>query len=560
VLDPNKVMMWCLQSDMERQVGERFRVLRGHRRFGTFALVVALIAGGTLVASALSKAASPSAPGSAASGPSATGGAGSQPVAFAEPRMKRVTRASIGDPLFPGLGNGGYDVQRYDLRLTYRRKDPKQTITGSETIIARATQDLRALDLDATSRSGISGVTVDGRPALFSLRNQDLAITPSRPLARGRPFTVGVRHFTATPTSPNVRNVGVASFLSTRDGTALAGQPNAMHLFFPCNDHPSDKAAFDVTVDAPAGWTAVVSGDLVGRPRTSGGRTRWHYREDQPMATELLQVAVGAYTVERRGSVGGVAVRDVVPTRLAGPLLAALDVQSKQVRWMVSKIGPYPFDTYGSLVVDGRLGFSLETQTLSIHDAELVTADNVSASEGVLLHELAHQWFGDSVSPGQWSDVWLNEGHATWYQELWSAEEGHLLATDDAWDLEALMSRIYAASTMLRDRYGPPGKPKAGGASALFNDDVYSGGALVLYALRQEIGQAEFAEVERRWVATHRHGVATSADYAALASQVAGRDLTPFFNAWLYARETPPMPGHPDWTSAPTPSPSPSKP
>jgi hypothetical protein len=135
-----------------------------------------------------------------------------------------------------------------------------------------------------------------------------------------------------------------------------------------------------------------------------------------------------------------------------------------------------------------------------------------------------------------------------------------LLATDDAWDLEALMSRIYAASTILRDRYGPPGKPKAGGASALFNDDVYSGGALVLYALRQEIGQAEFAEVERRWVATHRHGVATSADYAALASQVAGRDLTPFFNAWLYARETPPMPGHPDWTSAPTPSPSPSKP
>ena len=152
--------------------------------------------------------------------------------------------------------------------------------------------------------------------------------------------------------------------------------------------------------------------------------------------------------------------------------------------------------------------------------------------------------------------MWLNEGHATWYQELWSAEEGHLFATDDAPDLDTLMSRIYAASTTLRERYGPPGRPHAGGATALFNNDVYVGGALVLYALRQEIGPAAFSEVERRWVALHRYGVASSADYAALASQVAGRDLTGFFDAWLYSPDTPPMPGHPDWRSAPAPSPS----
>ena len=474
--------------------------------------------------------------------------------------MQPATQASIGDPFFPGLGNGGYDVQRYDLRLTYPRKDPSQTITGSVAITARATRDLQALDLDAGPRSGITGVTVDGRPATFTLRGQELAITLPHAVPRGGRFTLGVRHFTATPTPPSADNIGVASFLSTRDGTALAGQPNTMHLFFPCNDHPSDKAAFDVSVDAPAGWTAVANGDLAGTPTTSGGRTHWHYREDQPMATELLQVAVGAYTVARRGSVNGVAVRDVVPTRLAGPLLAALDVQPKQIRWMAGKVGPYPFGSYGSLVVDGRLGFSLETQTLSIHDSGLVLADNAPARDGVLLHELAHQWFGDSVSPGQWSDVWLNEGHATWYQELWSAEQGNLQASDGVPDLDTLMSRIYAASTRLRDRYGPPGRPNAGEAAALFNSDVYFGGALVLYALRQQIGQAAFAEVERRWVAEHRYGVATSADYAALASQVTGRNLTPFFDAWLYSPQTPPMPGHPDWRALPASSPSPSRP
>ena len=148
------------------------------------------------------------------------------------------------------------------------------------------------------------------------------------------------------------------------------------------------------------------------------------------MATELLQVAVGAYTVARRGSVDGVAVRDVVPTRLAGPLLAALDVQPKQIRWMAGKVGPYPFGSYGSLVVDGRLGFRSRRRRCRSTTAGLVLADNAPARDGVLLHELAHQWFGDSVSPAQWSDVWLNEGHATWYQELWSAEQGNLRASD----------------------------------------------------------------------------------------------------------------------------------
>jgi aminopeptidase N len=470
--------------------------------------------------------------------------------------MQPATPASIGDPLFPGLGNGGYDVQHYDLRLTYPRKDPKQTITGSVTITARATRDLPALDLDARGGSGIGDVTVDGSAARFTVRGQELAITPTRSIPRGRPFTVVVRHFTATPTAPNARNLGAASFLANRDGTVLAGQPNTMHQFFPCNDHPSDKAAFDVTIDAPAGWTAVANGDLLGERASSRGRTLWHYREDQPMATELVQVAVGAYTVVQRGSVNNVAVRDVVPTRLAGQLLPALEVQPRQIRWMVGKVGPYPFGSYGSLVVDGRLGFSLETQTLSIHDSRLVTAPNVSAVNGVLLHELAHQWFGDSVSPAQWSDVWLNEGHATWYQELWSSEEGNLLATDGAPDLDTLMQRIYAASDRLRAQYGPPGKPDAGGARQLFNPDVYAGGALVLYALRQEIGVAAFAQVERRWVAMHRDGIGTSADYAAVASQVAGRDLVPFFNSWLYSRSTPPMPGHADWTSMSPPSPS----
>ena len=241
---------------MQRRAGERTDVGRRRRRVGVLAVFVALATGGTSAActqarpsATASRSGSPSASmSSSASGsaPSAPSGTAGFPGALAEPRMQPATQASIGDPLFPGLGNGGYDVQRYDLRLTYPRKDPDQTIGGSVTITARATRDLRSLDLDAGPRSGITGVTVDGRSAGFSLRGQELAISLPSALARGRRFSIGVRHFTATPAPSNAGSIGVASFLSTRDGTAVAGQPNTTHLFFPCNDHPSDKAVFDI--------------------------------------------------------------------------------------------------------------------------------------------------------------------------------------------------------------------------------------------------------------------------------------------------------------------------
>jgi aminopeptidase N len=178
-----------------------------------------------------------------------------------------------------------------------------------------------------------------------------------------------------------------------------------------------------------------------------------------------------------------------------------------------------------------------------------------------MLHELSHMWFGDSVSPYEWSDLWLNEGHASWYEFTYAAEKG-FLANDTAGypdevgyaDLDSLMRAVYAHGDQWRHDFGPVALPNA---ETLFSLNVYHGGALVLYALRQVVGDATFQRIERGWVQRYRDQSASTADFIALASRIAGRDLTGFLRDWLYGERTPPMPGHPDWTVDPVQVPAP---
>jgi aminopeptidase N len=455
--------------------------------------------------------------------------------------------AGLGDRLYPLLGNGGYDVQNYDLSLRYPKKDPKQQVSGDVTITAVATQSLSRFDLDFGG-DGLARVAVDGRPAGFARSGDELVITPARPLAKGRPFRVTVTGFTATPIEANADSP--VGFVTTPDGTVLAGQPNSSHLLFPSNDHPRDKATYTIRLSAPAGWTGTANGVYLGT-RTRHGVSTSTYREAKPMASELVQVAVGDFVVQRRPAAAGVPIRDVVPRRLAATLLPKADGERQQVAWMQRKVGRYPFEDYGSLVIDADLGFALETQTLSLYDTGLFgTPDFVLGP--VMTHELAHQWFGDSVAPWSWSDVWQNEGHATWYELLYAQETGVFADYTGYATPEELFKAVYAVGDVWRDLWGPVAAP-ASSASVwdLFNSNVYYGGALALYALQQKIGTADFQRLERTWVSKYRGKSASTDDFIALASKVSGRNLRAFLAAWFYGTKTPPMPGHPDWTVTP---------
>ncbi|MFE1886076.1 M1 family metallopeptidase [Streptomyces diastatochromogenes] len=446
----------------------------------------------------------------------------------------------IGDRLYPYLGNPGYDVASYDLSFTYpgTNDKPLQAVT---TIDARTTSRLDRVNLDF-AHGKVESVEVDGRPAGFTSGGEDLVVTPDGPLHKGRWTRITVKH-TSDPVTGKDEDGG---WVRTSDGLAMANQADAAHLVFPCNDHPSDKAMFTFHVTAPNAYTAVANGVPAGADRV-GGSTTWTYRTQHPMATELAQVSIGRSAVAHRAGPHGLPLRDVVPSADRKELEPWLAKTPDQIAWMESKVGKFPFETYGVLMAQASTGFELETQTLSLFEKNLFTETAYPKwyLESIMVHELSHQWFGDSVSPRTWSDVWLNEGHATWYEALYAEEKAHK-------PVEDRMKAAYSASDRWRDSGGPPARPKPpapGQKIGIFRPNVYDGAALALYALRQEIGVRAFERLEKAWVKQYRDSSASTADFVRLASTVAGRDLSGFLKDWLYGEKTPPMPGHPDWKS-----------
>jgi aminopeptidase N len=434
----------------------------------------------------------------------------------------------VGDRLFPLLGNGGFVVDRYTLDLAYLSARSR-AVAGEVAIDATATQPLVRFDLDFAG-PGVGSVAVDGEPARWTRQGAELVVTPATPLPGGERFRVEVA-FTGE---------GVTG---TADGSVTALQPASAHRLFPSSDHPSDKATYTIRVRVPEGTTAVANGVLTDR-RTRARRTTWEYRERRPMATELLQVAVGDLDVTEDGSTGGVALRHATPRRFTAELAPVLAATRDHMTWLRDHVGRYPFDSYGVLVADAPIGFALETQTLSLFPVNWFRIFPRDRYERIMVHELAHQWFGDSVSPAQWSDLWLNEGHATWYEQLYAGERGWL-------DFEGYIRLSYRSGDRWRAAYGPVARPLGSRAAQLFSPNVYAGGAVVLFALRQEVGDSLFRRIERTWVQRHRHGVASTEDFVTHASLVARRDLSGFLRPWLYGTTTPPMPGRPEWTVDP---------
>ncbi|MBO8189053.1 M1 family metallopeptidase [Streptomyces spirodelae] len=456
-------------------------------------------------------------------------------VGAALPAPKAV---GIGDHLFPHLGNPGYDVRAYDISFDYSG-DNSKPLTARTVIDAQVTAGpMDRFNLDFAA-GDIRSVEVNGQRARYARAGEDLVVTPRAALRRGGHLHIEVRH----TSDPTIKNGG---WVRTDDGgLAMANQADAAHRVFPSNDHPADKAMFTFRVRAPQGLTAVAGGLPAGRASV-GEDTVWTYRMRHPMATELAQVSIGRNTVVHSAGPHGLPLRHVVPTGQRKALEPVLNETSRQIVWMERRAGKYPFENYGLLVAEARTGFELETQTLSLFEQQLLSSRKYPDwyRESLMVHELAHQWYGNSVSPRRWTDLWLNEGHATWYEWAYAAERG-------GFSVETRARASYEQSDAWRKRYGPPAAllpARKSGKIQLFSPIVYNGSAVVLYALRERIGEQAFARLERLWPSLYRDSNATTADFIALAGRVSGQDQSAFLKKWLYGKTTPPMPGHPDWT------------
>ncbi|MET8232684.1 M1 family metallopeptidase [Micromonospora sp. NPDC005298] len=435
----------------------------------------------------------------------------------------RPGAADAGDPYVPGRGNGGYDVTHYGLDVRY---DPaSDRLTGRAAITATATQNLSRFNLDLHGLT-VDAVRVGGARADHRRDDDELVVTPRDGLPRGRPFTVTV-DYAGVPDAVTDGELGSGGFLHTADGGVALGQPDSAATWFPVNDHPSDKASYDIAVTVPDGLSALSNG--VPGPRSSAdGWTTWRWAERAPMASYLSTLVIGNYRVTTGTHDGRpmvTAVAASLPT--TGGAARSVARTGEIVDFLASRFGPYPFDSYGGIVVaDDRIGYALETQSRPVYGPAFFTDDR--PDPGVVAHELAHQWFGDSVSLARWGDIWLNEGFASYAEWLWEEHDGGRTAQRN-FELQ------YAATDWTQPSVEP-------GRERMFGTAVYKRGALTVHALRRTVGDDVFFRILRTWTTERAAGNATTSDFVALAERVSNRQLRPLLDAWLVGGSAPTLP------------------
>jgi aminopeptidase N len=432
--------------------------------------------------------------------------------------------ASGGDPYFPAAGNTGYDVAHYDLDLRY---DPAaKDLDATANVVATATTALRRFNLDLRDLT-VSKVTVNGRAAAFSHAGGELVVTPRSPLPARRPFVVRVE-YGGTTGQPQDNTGALYGWVSYADGAFVANEPEGASTWYPVNDVPYDKASYTFTVTVPEGTTAVGNGELASK-RTKNGWTTFRWVAVNPMASYLSMAATGNYTLTTSRTSSGLPIINAVDDDLTPAQKARADaslaLQPEMIDFFTPIFGRYPFTSFGAVVDDDRdAGYALENQTRPIYSG--------APSEGTVAHELAHQWYGNKVTPKQWKDIWLNEGFAVYATWLWAEHRGNGTVQES-------FDEVYAIPADDEFWQVPTADP---GAENLFADATYDRGAATLHVLRQTIGDRAFFTVLKRWAARDQHQPATTAQFRALAERVSGKRLGTLFDEWLYQPDKPALP------------------
>lgn len=430
--------------------------------------------------------------------------------------------AGLGDVFYPALGNGGYDALDYtvDLRVDVEAN----SIAGATTLAARATQALSAFNLDLFGLD-VGAISVNGQAARFSRSGSELTVTPVQPITAGAIFTtrVSYRGSPITISDSGIPRIPLG-WQRQATGTFVASEPSGAMNWYPVNNHPRDKATYSFRITVPKPYMVAANGVLKETLDAGDSATTFVWRMDQPMASYLATVHIGLYDIEEQPGPGGIRIRNYFPRATPDTVRRAFDRTPDMLAFMESRVGPYPFAEYGVVLLTNDSTWALETQTLSIFGAR-------GASEDTIFHELSHQWFGNSLSPAQWQDTWLNEGFATYYSALWQEKNR------GRGQLENIMRSHY--TTVSSGRVGPPYVREV---DELFGSAVYLRGALTLHALRVMAGEASFDKIMRTYYARYQYGVASTEDFLAAVSEVAGAKAAAALKPWIYDLELPPYP------------------
>jgi aminopeptidase N len=409
-------------------------------------------------------------------------------------------------------------VRSYKLDIDYERA--ANQMDSSAKIRARATQNLSSFNLDLRGFE-IPELEVNGRDAQFTREGQELTVIPSRGIRRGENFKVDIE-YSGTPEEVIDPDGSSEGWVTTSDGAFVVNEPQGSPGWYPANDNPRDKAIYDFKVTVPEGITVIGNGNLVST-ETRRGKTTWHWHEDSPMAPYLTTVTNGVFEM-RVLRHEDLKLYQAVDPKLpnAARNWDQLARESEIIGFFSDLYGPYPFSSGGGVADDGFVFYALESQTKSMYDR------NVGAS--TIVHEVAHQWFGNAVTPIVWPDLWLNEGFARFSEWIYNERHGGETA-------QAAFERIYARPATHSTWSFPAAAPPD--AASLFGTPAYDKGGMTLQALRVKVGDAVFFDILRSWYRENRYDNVTTADFIALAERKSGMQLDDFFQLWLYTAGKP---------------------
>lgn len=424
--------------------------------------------------------------------------------------------------------NLGFSIDHYDLDLVYRVEP--NLLSGVAKLHISVDEDLDKLTLDLGGAMAARRISADEgiKVTRFRQSGGKIRITFDDTIEAGSEFILTVRY------GGNPRPIrtawGEIGWEETESGALVASQPNGAPSWFPCDDTPSEKATYDIRVTADNPFTVISNGKLVSK-KAQNSTTSWHYKVDSPMATYLATIQVGEFTKFTLG-------RNTVawaPAHLRYRVLEEFKQQQEMLDFYESVFGKYPFPDYQVVITEDELEIPLEAQGLSIFGSNHVAGNH--RFERLIAHELAHQWFGNSVGVSEWKDIWLNEGFACYCEWLWTEHTGASTAHEAARSHYLVLSRK-SQDLLLADP----------GTKDMFDDRVYKRGAITVHALRRLLGDEAFFEAIRAYLKESRNDTVVPETLvnhitgAALKVGVSVDEVNDLLEAWLHETALPKFP------------------
>lgn len=421
--------------------------------------------------------------------------------------------------------NPNIDVKHYRFKIDLN--DSTNTIAGVTEVTILFKNSVTSFELDfaekSTDKNGmtVSSVSQQKNPLQFSQKNERLSITLKRPAQENEEITLSI-NYSGIPSDGLM--IGTNKF---GDRTFFGDNwPNRAHYWLPTIDHPYDKASCEFIVIAPSHYQAIANGVLIERTNLPNNRTLTHWKETADIPTKVMVIGVARFATTTAGVVNNIPVETWVYPQNKEAGFADYKIATQVLDYYINHVGPYPYKKLANVQSTTRFG-GMENASNIFYYENSVTGKN--ESEGLIAHEIAHQWFGDSASEMDWYHVWLSEGFATYFTNLYyEATYGKKELASRMANQRAEVIRYYKKSP------APVIDTTLLNINKVLNTNSYQKGSWVLHMLRKEVGDDLFWKGIREYYQTYQNSNALTSDFRHIMENVSGKDLKQFFEQWLW--------------------------